>query len=98
MSVAVIPMSSEFGWTASVQGLVQAAFLWGYMATQLVGGRLADLYGGKRVVAGAIVFFSVASLLPTVLTPLLPAAASLSVVILARFLGEKILLQDITWN
>ena len=29
-----------------VQGLVQSAFLWGYMATPLLGGVLADKYGG----------------------------------------------------
>ena len=30
-----------------VQGLVQSGFLWGYMATQMIGGSLADKYGGK---------------------------------------------------
>ena len=29
------------------QGLVQSAFLWGYMATPLLGGVLADKYGGE---------------------------------------------------
>ncbi len=28
------------------QGVVQSAFLWGYMATQLLGGTLADRFGG----------------------------------------------------
>jgi hypothetical protein len=28
------------------QGLVQSAFLWGYMATPLIGGTLADEHGG----------------------------------------------------
>ena len=30
-----------------VQGLVQSGFLWGYMATQMIGGSLADKYGGN---------------------------------------------------
>ena len=30
-----------------VQGLVQSGFLWGYMATQMIGGSLADKYGGE---------------------------------------------------
>ena len=33
------------------------------MATQLLGGYLADKYGGKKVLAGGIAWFSVASLL-----------------------------------
>lgn len=42
LSVAILPMSREFGWHPSFQGVVQSAFLWGYMATQLLGGTLAD--------------------------------------------------------
>ena len=30
-----------------VQGLVQSAFLWGYALTPLLGGVLADKYGGE---------------------------------------------------
>jgi ACS family sodium-dependent inorganic phosphate cotransporter/ACS family sodium-dependent inorganic phosphate cotransporter-like MFS transporter 9 len=33
------------------QGLIQSAFLWGYTATQLLGGSLADKYGGRAVIA-----------------------------------------------
>ena len=29
------------------QGVVQSAFLYGYMATQLLGGTLADRFGGE---------------------------------------------------
>eukprot|EP00951_Prasinocladus_malaysianus_P048109 scaffold654738_cov48-Prasinocladus_malaysianus.AAC.1 len=55
MSIAIIPMAAEFGWAPAVQGLVSASFLWGYMATQLLGGSLADKYGAKVVMAVAIV-------------------------------------------
>ncbi len=34
-----------------LQGLIQSAFLWGYTATQLLGGSLADKYGGRAVIA-----------------------------------------------
>lgn len=87
MSVAVLPMSKELGWSPSIQGQVQAAFLWGYMATQLLGGTLADRYGGKTVIAWAIVFFSLASLaLPLVLARA-DVSASLLCVMAVRFAG-----------
>ena len=34
--------------TSMLQGIVQSAFLYGYMATQLLGGTLADRLGGER--------------------------------------------------
>lgn len=70
-----------------MQGMVGAAFLWGYMATQLVGGRLADMYGGRRVIGGAIAFFSLASVLPPLLADIVPAGSVLTLVIVSRFLG-----------
>jgi ACS family sodium-dependent inorganic phosphate cotransporter len=29
MSVAIIPMAQDYGWSPSVAGLVQSAFFWG---------------------------------------------------------------------
>lgn len=68
--------------------MIQSAFLWGYMATQLVGGALADRYGGKRVLAAGIAWFSVASLLLPLLLQPATVAAGLTVpaVLLSRFL------------
>ncbi len=74
------------------QGIIQSAFLWGYMATQLVGGTLADRYGGKRVLAGGMAWFSLASLLlPCVLSPsltpaIMAAGLTVPVVLVSRFL------------
>jgi MFS family permease len=48
MAVAIVPMAAEFGWAPSTQGIVQSAFLWGYMLTQFVGGSLADKHGGEH--------------------------------------------------
>ncbi|GIL51685.1 hypothetical protein Vafri_7616 [Volvox africanus] len=101
LSVAILPMSAEFGWPASLQGVVQSAFLWGYMATQLVGGALADRYGGKLVLAGGIVWFSAASmLLPLALSPATVAAGlTVPVVLLSRFLtgfGEGVALPSMS--
>ena len=41
MSVAVIPMAEELGWSASDRGLVSSAFFWGYSATQVPAGYLS---------------------------------------------------------
>jgi Major Facilitator Superfamily len=94
MSVAVIPMSKSFGWSPAVQGFIGAAFLWGYMSTQLLGGEAAAKYGGKLVISAAIVFFSLASLLPLA-APLVPAAQVLTLVIISRILGE--ILEPVDW-
>jgi MFS family permease len=89
MSVAIMPMADAFGWSPAVQGNVQAAFLWGYMVTQLVGGTLADRFGGKRVIAYAIKVFSLASLALPLALRALPKTANttLACVVVARFLG-----------
>ena len=38
MSVAVIPMAEELGWSATDRGLVSSAFFWGYSLTQIPAG------------------------------------------------------------
>ena len=47
MSVAIIPMAQEFGWSPSVSGIVQSAFFYGYMASQLPAGYLANRFSGR---------------------------------------------------
>lgn len=98
LSVAMLPIAKELGWAEGVQGLVQSAFLWGYLANQLLGGTLADKFGGKKVMAAGIIFFSLASaLLPAVaVTPLTAALGiTLPAVLAVRFLvgfGEGVAL------
>ncbi|KAF5829807.1 major facilitator superfamily domain-containing protein [Dunaliella salina] len=97
LSVAIIPMSAEFGWAGGLQGVIQSSFLWGYMATQLLGGALADRFGGKRVLAGGIAWFSAASLLlPAALSPAVVASGlALPAMLMARCfvgLGEGVAL------
>ncbi len=38
MSVAVIPMAEELGWSATDRGIVNSAFFWGYSVTQIPAG------------------------------------------------------------
>eukprot|EP00890_Picochlorum_soloecismus_P004500 jgi/Picsp_1/5050/NSC_02413-R1_probable anion transporter chloroplastic-like len=101
LSVAIVPLSIEMGWHAGVQGIIQSSFLWGYVATQLLGGALADKYGGKMVMKFGIVFFSISSvLLPLfAITPITKSLGLvLPAVLLSRFLvgfGEGVALPSI---
>ncbi len=63
ISVAIIPMSDEMNWTPEKQGLALSAFFIGYIFTQILGGRLADKYGAKIVLAVGVVVWSLATLL-----------------------------------
>lgn len=51
MSVAIVAISQEHGYTKSQQGLILASFFFGYILTPILGGALADRYGGKHVLA-----------------------------------------------
>ncbi|XP_066311993.1 probable anion transporter 4, chloroplastic [Miscanthus floridulus] len=66
MSIAILPMSSEFSWNPATVGLIQSSFFWGYLLTQILGGIWADRFGGKVVLGFGVVWWSLA----TVLTPL----------------------------
>ncbi|NP_001130577.1 Probable anion transporter 4, chloroplastic-like [Zea mays] len=66
MSIAILPMSSEFSWNPATVGLIQSSFFWGYLLTQILGGIWADRFGGKVVLGFGVVWWSFA----TVLTPL----------------------------
>lgn len=35
MSIAILPMSAEFGWNPQTVGLIQSSFFWGYLLTQV---------------------------------------------------------------
>lgn len=61
MSVAIIPMAMDNGWSPSVSGTVQAAFFYGYMLSQLPGGYLASTVGGRRVLPSGVALWSAAT-------------------------------------
>jgi len=88
ISVAIIPMSEAMGWAPDEQGLALSAFFIGYIATQVLGGRLADKHGGKAVLATGLLLWSVA----TLLTPPAAAAgfATLIVVRILMGIGEGV--------
>jgi len=61
MSVAIIPMAQEFGWSPSVSGLVQSAFFWGYILSQLPGGYLSSRHGGRSTLPAGVTGWSLAT-------------------------------------
>lgn len=81
ISLAIGAMASDFGWSKTTSGWVMSSFFAGYLLTQVPGGWLAGRFGGKHVLAGGVVLWS----LFTALTP--PAAfASFAALIAARVL------------
>jgi ACS family sodium-dependent inorganic phosphate cotransporter len=61
MSVAIIPMAQDYGWSSSMSGLVQSAFFWGYILCQLPGGYLSSRFGGRRVLPVGVGLWSLAT-------------------------------------
>ncbi len=71
----------EFVWDEATQGLVLGSFFYGYVLTQVPGGRLAEMFGGK-LIYGFGVFITA---LFTLLTPI-AAYYSLPALVLVRIL------------
>ena len=64
-----------FAWTEYDQGVILGMFFWGYVVSQLPGGRLAELFGGKWLFGSGV-------LVTAIFTLLTPLAASTSVYLL----------------
>ncbi|KAG5896957.1 hypothetical protein JTB14_024804 [Gonioctena quinquepunctata] len=56
---------TRFDWTASQKNDILGSFFWGYILTELPGGRMAEIVGARRIFGGGML---AASLL-TILTP-----------------------------
>lgn len=81
ISLAAIEMKGELGWSDTDKGLVLSSFFIGYLIMQILGGILANRFGGRNVFFGAVMIWSAF----TMLTP--PAAEmSFSALIFARFM------------
>jgi ACS family sodium-dependent inorganic phosphate cotransporter len=78
ISVAALAMQERFGWSETTKGFVLSSFFIGYLLFQVPSGYLANRYGGKRVLGGAVVLWSIF----TFLTP--ATAASLPLLIAVR--------------
>ncbi len=88
ISIAMISMVEDYGWDEETQGRIYSSFFIGYALLQIIGGRLADKYGGKIILAIGVITWS----LFTIFTP--PAAAlGLTALIMMRILmgmGEAV--------
>lgn len=75
MSVAVIPMAKELGWSATERGLVSSSFFWGYSLTQIPAGWVSTSIGGSKVLMAGVALWSLGTLIA-------PPAAHMSLVAL----------------
>src|SRR5215472_1814002 len=71
ISIAIIPLAREHGYDTAATGLILSSFFWGYIGPQMLGGWLADRFGGKRVLSIGVLLWSLGTLLT-------PAAAEIS--------------------
>jgi ACS family sodium-dependent inorganic phosphate cotransporter len=58
ISVAIIPMAQDFGWSPTTTGLVQSSFFYGYLASQIPGGYVVSKYGGRVILPAGVVIWS----------------------------------------
>lgn len=65
LSVAIIPIQEQFGWSESQVGIILGSFYFGYLISMTIGGFLADKYGGKIILAYGLLLWSFF----TVITP-----------------------------
>ncbi|KAF7278773.1 major facilitator superfamily transporter 10 [Rhynchophorus ferrugineus] len=67
----IINNHGEFKWDEKTQGIVLGSFFYGYVLTQVPGGRLAELFGGKLI-------YGIGVLITAVFTILSPIAARIN--------------------
>jgi len=72
ISVAILAMSRDFGWSPTVSGIVLSSFFAGYMFTQIPGGYLVSRLGGRRVLPAGVSMWSLATAATPILAGTLP--------------------------
>lgn len=95
MSVAIIPMAEEFGFTDTTKGSISSLLSFGYAVTILPAGLLAGQWSPRLTMASGIAIWSVA----TVATPWMVSADTIGPLLAARMLvgaGESLLLPTST--
>lgn len=75
ISVAIIPMADDFGWSSTVSGLVQSSFFFGYMLTQIPGGYIIAKKGGRKILPLGVGLWSLATAAVPVMAGTMPGMA-----------------------
>ena len=88
VSSTVLPSTNEpeikrFNWNEQEKQLILGSFFWGYILTELPGGRLAELVGGHRVFGHSMLWASVL----TLVTPFAANVGLTAMVVLRAVLG-----------
>lgn len=83
LSTAIIPMTQIFSWDSFFSGIVLSSFWAGYALTNVIGGRLADQFGGERLLIAAMITWSAC----TALTPVSAFWGPLQLVLTRVLLG-----------
>ena len=83
ISVAIIPMQQQFGWSEAQVGIVFSSFYFGYIFTMILGGYLSDKYGGKYVLGFGVLAWS----LFTFLTPIFAYQGFFAIFLIRVLLG-----------
>jgi ACS family sodium-dependent inorganic phosphate cotransporter len=78
-----IEVTGKFDWNEHQKQLILGSFFWGYVLTELPGGRLAELVGGHRVFGHSMFWASVI----TLITPVTAHMGYVAMVILRAALG-----------
>ena len=73
--------TQQFDWNEYEQNYVIGSFYWGYILTELLGGRLSEVIGARKVFGYSMLFSSFI----TLLTPL-SAKIHLAAIVVLRFL------------
>lgn len=79
--------TNKFDWTIIQKNEVLGSFFWGYLGTMIIGGRLAEMFGARKVHGIGILGASVATVLFPWLARLHFYCAILARVVVGLFLG-----------
>ncbi|ULA68289.1 MAG: MFS domain-containing protein [Nitrospira sp.] len=99
ISVTARQMMPAYGLTDQDMGYVFSAFVFGYALCQIPGGRLGDRWGARVVLACALVWWSICTVLTAVVAtlPLATAVGTVGALVMVRFLlgvGESVALPN----